>query len=582
MPPKKSKSKKNAIASSSVVHRQVKHKTTALDYDYDTQVESVTSEADQKPAPPISAPPKNIEKVGDIKSGIVSYYMALVDVSINTRHVFQIFMLFFLTNLIYLHFKTQEDDGSTDAMEKMITASCIVLAALLECCAVLNSRFRQFESGKTKVKPLLLDFNYVYSVFFPLAVCLTKASDKLVLVSCCVVQIAYMNVFVRCLISYVILFQFGDGDSFNGKSLILPLASCFFYEAIHKFVGSEIEFSEKSFLSVILAMGSFLISYNDSNLTLFIMRNLYLSFIIGIILASPILDLYKSQTERTLKYTWLLGIYILFFSAGLIISDKLLLPSLGKFHLNWLIEFVSASEQRSRIFKQWLIASSILVPGIFVIFSKVNVSMSLKRKIWHFVLLMLLAKPMIVEPELVSIALFGILGILIILEIVRANDLPPFGGTLRRLFSTFQDTKDNEGQFVLSYIYLVLGASLPLWVNNVDSLQESTYMGLLTLGLGDSIASIVGSRFGRHTWPETNKTIEGSVAMVVGMMGGYALLDFLFQACSVQDKIVVLSWTNRFMCAVLCALFEGIVDVNDNLFLPVFGYLVEELLMFFN
>ena len=396
MPPKKSKSKKNAIASSSVVHRQVKHKTTALDYDYDTQVESVTSEADQKPAPPISAPPKNIEEVGDIKSGIVSYYMALVDVSINTRHVFQIFMLFFLTNLIYLHFKTQEDDGSTDAMEKMITASCIVLAALLECCAVLNSRFRQFESGKTKVKPLLLDFNYVYSVFFPLAVCLTKASDKLVLVSCCVVQIAYMNVFVRCLISYVILFQFGDGDSFNGKSLILPLASCFFYEAIHKFVGSEIEFSEKSFLSVILAMGSFLISYNDSNLTLFIMRNLYLSFIIGIILASPILDLYKSQTERTLKYTWLLGIYILFFSAGLIISDKLLLPSLGKFHLNWLIEFVSASEQRSRIFKQWLIASSILVPGIFVIFSKVNVSMSLKRKIWHFVLLMLLAKTMIV------------------------------------------------------------------------------------------------------------------------------------------------------------------------------------------
>lgn len=581
MPPKKSKTKKSTTSSSSVVHRQVKHKSTNLDYEYDAQIETNVDDVG-KVLPQESAPPKNIEEVADAKNGIVSYYLALIDLYANTRHVFQIFMLCFLTNLIYLCFKKQEEDGSKDAMEKIITASCIVLAALLECFAVLNSRFRQFEAGKTKVKPQLLDFNYIYSVFFPMAICLVKAPNKVVLISCCVVQIGYMNILVRGLISYVILFQFGDSQNFTGKTLLLPIASCFFYEMINQFVGDEIEVSEKSFLSVILTAGSFLINHYESNITLFIMRNLYLSFIIGMILSSPILELYKSQTERTLKYTWLLGIYLLFFSAGLIVSDKLLLPSLGKFHLNWLIDFISTSNTRKSIFQYWLISSSVLIPGILIIFSKVNMSLSLKRKVWHFVIFALLVKPMIVEPELVSVALFGVLGILIIVEMVRANELPPFGGTVRKMFANFQDSKDNQGKFILSYIYLVVGIALPLWTNNVDSLKESSYIGLLTLGLGDSIASMVGSKFGHYHWPETNKTLEGSAAMVAGMMGGYVLLDYLFQACSVQDKIVVLTWTNRFVCAVLCALFEGIVDVNDNLFLPVFGYLVEELFMFFN
>lgn len=590
MPPKKSKgkAKKNASSvSGSVVHRSIKHNESSLDYDYNPAV----------PTPKVEDEPKDTtenkkevpsagSQEGNISDGVFGYYMSLVDVSITTKHVFQFFLLLFLTNLIYFVFKMKQEELDVESgkklMETLITVGCILLTTLLESFAVLNSRFRQFEKSITTEKPQLLDFNYIYTVFFPLAIGVLKVPHKIVIISACVVQLGYLNLFVRCLISYVILFQFSpDLNLLSINELVLPFITCFFYEMMDRFVGSEIKIYEKSFLSIILTIGSiFVKAGDDTNVTLYIMKGLYLSFIIGMILAAPLLELYKSQKEKTLKFTWLFGIYLLFISAGLIISDKLLLPKLNKFHLNWLIDYIKESEERTGIFQNWIISSIVLIPGIFVLFNKIDISLSLKRKVWHFIIFVLLINPFMQQCELVSIALFGILGILIIVEVIRYNELPPFGKSIKKLFVKFQDSKDDEEGIILSYIYLVLGISLPIWTNNVDKLRESSYIGLITLGLGDSLASIIGGKFGSNHWPNSKKTIEGSFAMMVGMLIGYLTIDYIGNYNGVM--IDSLRWNNRITCAVLCAFFEGIVDANDNLFLPVFGYLVEELLGEFN
>lgn len=45
------------------------------------------------------------------------------------------------------------------------------------------------------------------------------------------------------------------------------------------------------------------------------------------------------------------------------------------------------------------------------------------------------------------------------------------------------------------------------------------YTGILVLGVGDALASIVGKRIGRHKWSaSSSKTIEGSVAFAVSVI----------------------------------------------------------------
>ncbi|KAG0670413.1 hypothetical protein C6P42_003946, partial [Pichia californica] len=321
MPPKKSKVKN----SNNVAHRSIKHKESTLDYDYDPTIElnkkkEQEEEEEQQQQQQQQQDNINIKKeIDPVEEGVFGYYIGLIDKNINTRHVFQIFMLFFLSNLIYLYFiKENEidnnDEDKSKNFETIITVLCILATTILESFAILNSKYRQFVKDKSKPIPQLLEFNYIYSIYLPLAIGLIKCPDKIVLISVCVVQIGYMNLIVRCLISYVILFQFANINLINFQILSLPIISCFFYEILNKFIGNEIPIYEKSILSNILTIGSILINFKQSNISLFLMKNLYLSFIIGILFSSPILQYYKKINERTLKYILLILIYLIFFS----------------------------------------------------------------------------------------------------------------------------------------------------------------------------------------------------------------------------------------------------------------------------
>lgn len=564
-----------------VTHRAAK-KEAVLDYDIDKEYQGVTEVDKQKGINQNTSLEqeneklKGLEQEAEAKTTVVGYYFNQIDEVINTRHVFQIFMLVFLMNLTYLAFKDKELAGDENAMTTMITCGCVLLACGLECFAVLNSKFKNFNEGKSITKPELLDFDYIYSVFFPLIVCTLKSPENIALVACCVAQLNYMNVFVKIMVSYVVLFQFNiEGTIWTTQTLTLPLTNAFFYECINRFIANELPIYEKTFLGLLYTSLTFFIT-KDSNITLYIMKNLVLSFTIALIFTSPLLDLYRKTQERSMKVSLLVVLYLLFLSLGLIISDKLLLSKLGKFPFNWLVEFINENEARREMFQKWSISSALLVPSVFLFFSKFHASLSIKRKVWHFIIFMMIIPAISREPELVSIALFGMTGVLIFVETLRCNELPPFGKLIKHLFEKYEDSKDNSGKIITSYTYLIAGVALPFWLNNCDATRESSYMGLVVLGLGDAFASLVGGFCGSYTWPQSKKTIEGSLAMFVGIVGGFLCVDYFAGTAS------PLNWTNRVLCGILCALFEGIVDVNDNLFLPVFAYTVAELLILFN
>ena len=48
---------------------------------------------------------------------------------------------------------------------------------------------------------------------------------------------------------------------------------------------------------------------------------------------------------------------------------------------------------------------------------------------------------------------------------------------------------------------MLVGLSFPLWISNFEIFNLGQLSGLITVGVGDSFASLIGSRFGRHKLP---------------------------------------------------------------------------------
>ena len=80
-------------------------------------------------------------------------------------------------------------------------------------------------------------------------------------------------------------------------------------------------------------------------------------------------------------------------------------------------------------------------------------------------------------------------------------NIPPLGSFLEDAFATYADEKDVL--VALTPMYLLCGCSLPLWLFPDPLTSKSLILvsGLLSVGVGDTAASIVGSKFGRFHWP---------------------------------------------------------------------------------
>ena len=250
----------------------------------------------------------------------------------------------------------------------------------------------------------------------------------------------------------------------------------------------------------------------------------------------------------------------------------------------------------------------VLVAGLLAVFSLTAfVEVDTRRKVFHGVMVAMLLPATFVDPCACALALALILAVFLLLEVIRAGQVPPLGNAIGRFVAPYVDGRDLRGPVVVSHIFLLIGCAVPLWFSLasikragtapwvdwelVDEKREvATIAGVVCVGMGDAAASLIGRRYGRHKWAWVGgKSLEGSAAfavtVTVGLMAAKAWLvgggwsDTCASSLSGHrgyDGRVpfAIAWFVTLLKAVLCACGASFMEAvltgaNDNVVVPV-------------
>lgn len=295
--------------------------------------------------------------------------------------------------------------------------------------------------------------------------------------------------------------------------------------------------------------------------------------------------------ELKLKYAGCVLIGYLLFVVGVaatVLSTQLtdLIPSPEPFNsIIFLLHFIFVDNSLLHIglVIYWgvVVGSAIF----FIQYYSLNWSVDVRRKAWHAtIVIMFLPAGILMDPAFTKIALAIALTGFLLVEFVRVTTIPPFGKDIHLYILRYMDKRDTCGPIVVSHIFLIVGISIPVFLS-------SSPAGIICLGMGDAMASIVGKRLGRHRWPGSKKTVEGSLAFVVAVVIGLALFKHLqvyygsfdLPVFSHDDYIAPQyfgtigytpfpSLTLPKMILVGCAtsLLEAVGGMNDNVIVPIY------------
>ena len=138
------------------------------------------------------------------------------------------------------------------------------------------------------------------------------------------------------------------------------------------------------------------------------------------------------------------------------------------------------------------------------------------------------------------------------------------------------DERDG-GLIVLTHTYLLVGCGMTLALDALTSTKSQlcaipSLSGLLVLGIGDSAASIGGVRFGRHRWPASSRSFEGTFAMIAALSAITLAISYAMNELDSLQRVV-----NVLIACISVSLIEATTEQIDNLLLPLFFFLVTKL-----
>lgn len=198
------------------------------------------------------------------------------------------------------------------------------------------------------------------------------------------------------------------------------------------------------------------------------------------------------------------------------------------------------------------------------------------RKFFHLVIVFIFFPGAYWFPKLLFAASIFALAAFFVLEAIRLYNLGALGAVLNSSMPGFLDEKDN-GHLILSHTYLLLvGCSLPVWI--LPATEDANthemlilYCGLISLGVGDSAASVGGSNFGRTKWSGSNKSLEGTACFIASEIVFILILQFfgIFGGSSSPFP-----WPSYLLASLVTSLVEAHTTQADNLVLPLVMYIV--------
>ncbi|KAF2109019.1 hypothetical protein BDV96DRAFT_248256 [Lophiotrema nucula] len=238
--------------------------------------------------------------------------------------------------------------------------------------------------------------------------------------------------------------------------------------------------------------------------------------------------------------------------------------------------------------------------GLAAVLTLGFVEVDTRRKVFHGTMVAMLLPTIYIDPGFVSLALALVLAIFLLLDLIRASQLPPLSRPLAAFLTPYVDGRDLRGPVVVSHIFLLIGCAIPLWLSlagidragedpwegwEVRSRDVSMVAGVVCVGMGDAAASLIGRRYGRRKWPWAGgKSLEGSlafaVAVTIGLLFGKIWLrlgqwddqseqrGFGYGFEGPLEWVIVLG--KAAACAAGASLNEAVLTGgNDNVIVPV-------------
>jgi hypothetical protein len=213
------------------------------------------------------------------------------------------------------------------------------------------------------------------------------------------------------------------------------------------------------------------------------------------------------------------------------------------------------------------------------------------RKVYHALAVAVMLTGLAWDRQLLSVGLAAAAAALLLVEALRALRVPgPATDAVAAYMSRLIDERDAAPVFT-THLCLIAGLAGPVWLEHIASRWSTTdtivdvdtrrdddagrraavilapLAGLLSAGIGDAAASVVGRLCGRVRWPGSRKTVEGTAAAVFAMSLSAAAIVHLGAGTPMLD------FPPHFVAYFAAvALVEACTTHIDNLVLPAVLY----------
>lgn len=505
----------------------------------------------------------------------------------------QCLVVLYLGQILYLFL------ARTDNNDAMYTTAFNILGCLLAMGLAYRAQKRKHdEQPDTYAAPVLPGFNILYSIFVPMLLVLLMADLKGAAFQA---NLALNNFAARSLhpiakvlSSFVFYYMYNEAQTLELVQFVKVLWIYFSIEyalstwnesCTTDYAGNvvvatsmsdpEIHFVAVACVNVLVYLE--LLPLTENTIPLYIVRCLVLSLVIACAVSYPLYELYKylgSSALASAVSVVVVGVscgsfyYATNYQFNMFVAKKEVFL--------WLFDHITEYDARTKILVSWIVCFLAAIPAMYFLSINNVLSLNMRRKAWHFLLLATLTYPLVQDPQFTALAVLGSSVVFVVTEFLRCTEITFVGGWLKEQLRLFQDEKDLEGPLNLSYIFLLIGTSIPIAYGLAvdDPVSIRSFLGLAALGLGDSAASIVGKKFGKIKWKGGDKKFEGTVAHIVATFAYFVFVD----SYVLPEGHRVQNWENLFIVAVIGGVVEGSTSLNDNVLVPAITLIAHEAL----
>jgi len=188
----------------------------------------------------------------------------------------------------------------------------------------------------------------------------------------------------------------------------------------------------------------------------------------------------------------------------------------------------------------------------------------IQRKFFHIMALLVFVPPALLDIEWLRLAISGAIYAFLVVESLRLVRFPVIHKIIEKYVSDYIDDRDN-GELILTHLFLLLGCGIPVLLCNLNGYVGVAVRicGISVLAIGDAAASAIGVKFGKHKWPNSKKSIEGTIGAFFGTWICILLVTLSGTLDMDMRKSLLLA-----IPSLIGALDEAFTSQIDNLTLP--------------